>query len=205
MSRQTFLAVCIIGLALGLVLIHSGISSAARALAVPGPSSAPGAMLGSVAGTGKEPEPVSENVLIATPTPTWRRYHIYGQRSYYLIIRQLAYTITASENDVWELISMPIVLLVLLAIQILRTSILGRFEIETPIWKRLLKWIVMYGVTITVAFCFALGLWPLVFPVGWTVLDTVRHLVFCRREGIHPIYATPRKKLYELKGWEWPE
>ena len=125
--------------------------------------------------------------------------------SYWHIMRELTYSMAAATNRYQELICVPVVLIALLTIQILRTSIFGRFEVETPFWKRLIKWIGMYGVTIIVALFCDLGYWPLVLPVGWTVLDLVRHLAFCHREGIHPIRGTPRRKLYRLKGWEWLE
>jgi uncharacterized membrane protein (DUF2068 family) len=56
-------------------------------------------------------------------------------------------------------------------LQLLRTSVLGRFEIEAPLGQRLLRWGVMYGLVIVAAIFLPLCLWPLVIPVGWTALD----------------------------------
>ena len=34
---------------------------------------------------------------------------------------------------------------------------------------------------------------------------SIVHTVWCKKHSIHPIYATPRRKYYELRGWVWPE
>lgn len=183
MSKRAFLTICTIGLTLGLALIYGGVAAQGAA---------------------------ARGLLTATPTPT-PLYPGYGGSdpwsglSYALVIRQLTYSVAQFKNDFQALISVPIVLIALLAVQLLRTLILGRFEIEAPLWRRLLKWTVMYGVAIVAALFLPLGLWPLALPLGWTALDLGAHLAFCRREGIHPIHATPRAKLYALKGWKWPE
>ena len=77
------------------------------------------------------------------------------------------------------------------------------FEVETPRWRKLLKWLIVVAGTV--------GLYSLVehvalvFPIGLAVLGSVVHLMWCRKQGIHPLYATPRRKYYELRGWAWPE
>ena len=69
-------------------------------------------------------------------------------------------------------------LAVLLAIAVLGPSILARFEAETPAWRK----------------------------VGLGVLGLSPHFWWCRRHGIHPLYATPRRRYYELRGgWSWPD
>lgn len=94
-------------------------------------------------------------------------------------------------------------LTVLLILQTLGTSLFERFEIETPVWKRLLKWTILIGAT--------LGLysiiehWSLILPLSALVLGSSFHLTFCRRQQIHPLYATPRRKYYELRGWKWQD
>jgi hypothetical protein len=94
-------------------------------------------------------------------------------------------------------------LIVLLILQTLGTSIFARFEVETPIAKKLLKWAIFIGGTI----CLYLlaGHWALIFPVVMIALGSTFHFIYCRRKGIHPLYATPRGKYYELRGWEWQE
>jgi hypothetical protein len=36
-------------------------------------------------------------------------------------------------------------------------------------------------------------------------LGLVVHLVWCRKNGIDPLRATPRRRYYEMRGWDWPE
>jgi len=31
------------------------------------------------------------------------------------------------------------------------------------------------------------------------------HFMWCRRHGIDPVHATPRRKYYALRGWTWRE
>ena len=94
-------------------------------------------------------------------------------------------------------------LVVLLVLQTLGTSLFARFEAETPATKRLIKWTILIGGT--VGLYFVVGHWALLFPGTMMALGTTYHFIFCRREGIHPLYATPRKKYYELRGWKWQE
>ena len=47
------------------------------------------------------------------------------------------------------------------------------------------------------------------FSGSWTTLWNpaailrVFHFVWCRRHGIDPLRATPRRRYYELRGWTW--
>jgi hypothetical protein len=45
----------------------------------------------------------------------------------------------------------------------------------------------------------------LLLPVLGGVAGVAAHFVWCRRHGIDPLRATPRRKYYELRGWTWPE
>ena len=93
-------------------------------------------------------------------------------------------------------------LFVLLAIQTLGMSVFAVFEIETAIWRKLLKWTVLIGVTLGL-YSF-IGHWSLVVPLLGVAAGAAVHVIFCRKHGIHPIRATPRRKYYGLRGWEWP-
>ena len=94
-------------------------------------------------------------------------------------------------------------LMVMLIFQTLGTSIFARFEVETPIWRKLLKWaIIIVG---TLALYLLIGHLSLIFPILMAAIGTAFHFIFCHKKGIHPIRATPRKKYYELRGWEWQE
>ena len=95
----------------------------------------------------------------------------------------------------------------LLALFIFRTlgvSVFGKFEAETPWWRLTLKWIALfllsyglysfYGHTAALLTILFLALVGLVFHFWW-----------CAKNKIHPIYATPRRKYFELRGWKWVE
>jgi hypothetical protein len=43
------------------------------------------------------------------------------------------------------------------------------------------------------------------FPVAAGLAGATFHFTWCRRNGIHPLYATPRRRYYELRGWMWRE
>lgn len=91
----------------------------------------------------------------------------------------------------------------LLAVMTFGMVIFGRFEADRPIWKGLLKWaIIILG---TVGLHRAVGHWALLLPTAMLAAGCTVHIVWCRKNGIHPINATPRRKYYELRGWDWPE
>ena len=82
------------------------------------------------------------------------------------------------------------------------TTTFGRFEVERPIWRGLLKWTIICGGT--VGLYQVVGHWSLLFPLFGVVLGGIVHTVWCRKHGIHPLHATPRRRYYELRGWAWP-
>ncbi len=88
-------------------------------------------------------------------------------------------------------------------LQIIGTAVFDRFETETPIWKKVLRWTVA-AVGTVVLFRF-IGHWALLFPGGFALLGGVVHFSWCRRHGIDPWRATPRRKYFALRGWTWPE
>ena len=94
-------------------------------------------------------------------------------------------------------------LYVLLGLVILGSSVFAVFEIETARWRLALKWFILCAGT--VGLYYAVGHLALIFPLGLAVLGLSFHLWWCRRHGIHPILATPRRKYYELRGWPWPD
>ena len=42
-------------------------------------------------------------------------------------------------------------------------------------------------------------------PVALGGAGLTFHFVWCQRNGIHPLRATPRRRYYQLRGWTWPE
>jgi len=90
---------------------------------------------------------------------------------------------------------------VLLAVAVLGPAFFAAFEVETPPWRKVLKWGLVIGVTL--ALTRAIGHWALLIPMLGGVAGVSGHLMWCRRHGIDPIRATPRRKYYELRGWAW--
>ena len=93
-------------------------------------------------------------------------------------------------------------LAVLLAFSVLGQSTFARFEIETPASRKILKWFMMAAITL--GLYRIVGHWVLLVPIAMGAAGTTFHFVWCRRNGIDPIRATPARKYYELRGWKWP-
>jgi len=93
-------------------------------------------------------------------------------------------------------------LLMLLVMSMLGQGLFARFEIETPAWRKLLKWTILVGATL--GLYRVAGHWSLAFPLALGVAGTTFHFIWCRRNGIDPIRATPARRYYELRGWQWP-
>ena len=98
---------------------------------------------------------------------------------------------------------MEIELAVLLALIILGTGIFAVFEVETPWWRKVLKWSILSGVTLLLAR--SIGHWALALPAAMGLLGATFHFWWCRRNGIDPLRALPRRRYYELRGWRWPD
>ncbi len=94
-------------------------------------------------------------------------------------------------------------LFVLLILLTAGASIFDVFEVETPAWRKALKWLIV--IVATVGLYFVVGHWALLFPIVAGGAGTVFHFAWCRKHGIHPLRATPRRKYYELRRWEWRE
>lgn len=99
--------------------------------------------------------------------------------------------------------SLEMVLLILLVSQMIGMSVFAAFETEASIPARLSKWIFINGGTI--GLYYAVGGWSLLLPGFMLVLGLTVHFIICRKYGFHPIYATPRRRYYEFRGWAWPE
>ena len=94
-------------------------------------------------------------------------------------------------------------LAILLVLVIIGSSVFAVFEVETPGWRKAVKWGVVSGVTI--GLYFVAGHVAALVPIGLAALGFAFHIWWCRQHGIHPIKATPRRKYYELRDWQWPE
>lgn len=94
-------------------------------------------------------------------------------------------------------------LILLIIIQTIFISAFAKFEIETPLSKKLIKWFIIDAITISLYF--ALKHWAMLFPILALIPGTIYHFNWCKKNGIHPLNATPRKKYYELRKWNWTE
>ena len=91
----------------------------------------------------------------------------------------------------------------LLAIAIVGPSVFAVFEVETPAWRKVLKWVIV--ASLTLALYQVAGHFALLLPLGLAALGTTFHFAWCHRNGIHPLRATPRRTYYEKRGWAWIE
>jgi hypothetical protein len=94
-------------------------------------------------------------------------------------------------------------LLVLLALSVLGSGLFARFEIETPAWRKILKWTMV--IASTLGLYVVAGHWALALPLLAGAAGTTVHFVWCRKHGIDPMKATPKRKYYELRGWQWTD
>ncbi len=94
-------------------------------------------------------------------------------------------------------------LIVLLVLQLSASSFFAKFEIETPAVRKIVKWLILDGVT--VGLYYFIGHFALLFPVLILITGTIFHFRFCRKNGIDPLKATPKKKYYQLRHWKWED
>jgi len=90
----------------------------------------------------------------------------------------------------------------LLLVSVVGQSTFARFEIEVPAWRKILKWLAV--IALTLGAYAAIRHWALLVPLGLGAAGTTFHFIWCRRNSIDPIRATPARKYYELRGWTWP-
>ncbi len=94
-------------------------------------------------------------------------------------------------------------LLVILGLHVVGTAVFTPFEVETPAIRKIAKWVIITLLTWTVFNI--VGHWALLVPLFGVALGMVVHMSWTRKNNIHPIHATPRKRYYALRGWHWPE
>ena len=94
-------------------------------------------------------------------------------------------------------------LAVLLALQIVGNGLFAHFEEQTAPWRKILKWGIVTAATLGL-YAWA-GHAALALPLLLAAAGVTFHFVWCRRHGIDPLRATPRRRYYELRGWAWVE
>ena len=92
---------------------------------------------------------------------------------------------------------------ILLVVQIVGTQIFAPFEIETNPVKKILKW--LFIALLTIVSFYIIGHWSILVLLFFPVLGLIYHIIFCKKNGIDIIKATPRRKYYDLRGWKWPD
>lgn len=88
----------------------------------------------------------------------------------------------------------------LLVFAIIGQSSFARFEIETPVLRKILKWLSLSALTLLLYRY--VGHWALVLPSTIGVVGATFHLVWCKRHGIDPLRATPSRRLLRTQGVE---
>lgn len=91
----------------------------------------------------------------------------------------------------------------LLVTVIIGASHFAIFEIETPRWRKALKWALVSAISIGLSF--AIGAWAAAVPLAAGAIGVAFHYSWCAANKIDPVTATPRWRYYELRGWRWPE
>jgi hypothetical protein len=94
-------------------------------------------------------------------------------------------------------------LALLLAIAVAGPAVFAAFEVETPAWRKIVKWSVITLLTWLVYR--SAGHVAAAVLLGLGLLGVVVHFWWCARHQIHPIHALPRRRYYELRGWAWRE
>lgn len=101
------------------------------------------------------------------------------------------------------MIGIELELSTLLILQTVFITSFAKFEIQTPLMKKLIKWFIIDAITISLFYL--LGHWSMLFPFLGILPGIIYHFKWCRKNGIDPLRATPRRKYYALRGWKWEE
>lgn len=100
-------------------------------------------------------------------------------------------------------IGIELELLVLLVIQTMFISAFAKFEVETPLIRKIFKWFLID--TVTIGLYYLVGHWAVIFPIVGLIPGIIVHFNWCKKNTINPWKATPRKRYYQLRGWKWEE
>lgn len=81
--------------------------------------------------------------------------------------------------------------------------VFGHWEEQTPKWRRLLKFVLVLGVTL--ALSAGLGRsWAFGFLSALGVLAVIVHGWWLPRQGINGWTGEPKEKYYAMRGWKYP-
>lgn len=89
----------------------------------------------------------------------------------------------------------------LFIVSVLASSLFDKFELETPASRKVFRWALAAGMTLG-SYPF-IGHWALAILGGFAAIGATAHWIWCRMNKIDPLTARPRRKYYELRGWNW--
>src|SRR5215475_11317615 len=79
-----------------------------------------------------------------------------------------------------------------------------RFEQRIPLWRRLLKIVVLLGLTACISYWF--GRTGVLIALGVALLPVLYiHAIYLPRHGVNGWTGEPREKYYALRGWAPPD
>lgn len=79
----------------------------------------------------------------------------------------------------------------------------GHFEEGTPKWRRLLKFVIVVGLTVGTS-SLAGRRWAFLILALALIAPLVIHLWWLPKHGINGWRGEPKDKYYELRGWKHP-
>jgi hypothetical protein len=78
--------------------------------------------------------------------------------------------------------------------------VFGRFELHTPLRKRLFKLVFYQGIAALLVFTVGRP-WSLLWIFGLMAVGMIFHFWWTLKHDIHPLKATPQDRYYQLRGW----
>ena len=81
--------------------------------------------------------------------------------------------------------------------------VFGHWAVETPVWRRLLKFVVILGVTLGISASIGRP-WAFGFLGLLGVGVIIIHGWWLPRHGINGWTGEPKEKYYALRGWKYP-
>lgn len=83
------------------------------------------------------------------------------------------------------------------------TILMGHWEAGTPKWRRILKIVLISGLSVLIS-ATAGRAWFFVFLGVILLLVLLIHFWWLPRKGVNGWTGEPREKYYALRGWPWP-
>ena len=78
------------------------------------------------------------------------------------------------------------------------------FERRTPLWRRVLKFLIILAVTAVISYY--LGRTGVLISFGIAMIPVIYvHAIWLPRHGVNGLTGEPKARYYELRGWAPPE